>query len=227
MRQTQFVILILTLLIITTPALSDFQVLQSKRLEFKAAETDRSVFPDSFKIHLDAETITLNKSGKGEIESKGKPKRIFKIPLPGTKHGSDFIEKVIFGFDRNFLFLLYEISDGEGAISKLSKIDLGTYKILWTNTMSGFNPWIPLNKANSLYVTATGFIGKINLDTGKYSWKHVGFYERASSAFNSFIKPEIKEGTVIFTEETHKERKPFQIIVDDKSGKIIRIIRTE
>ena len=74
---------------------------------------------------------------------------------------------------------------------------------------------------NSLYVTTVGFVGKIDLDSGVYSWKHGNLY-KYPDVFHTFARPEINGSRVCFkeAESTYMTREPKTLIIDMKTGEV-------
>ena len=72
------------------------------------------------------------------------------------------------------------------------------------------------------YLTAIGFVGKVDLTSGAYVWRHDKLYRR-DGAFNSFELPEIQGDKVLFRESVDVgQRQPEVIRVRKSSGKIAR-----
>ena len=109
----------------------------------------------------------------------------------------------------------------------MAAIDLETLKTLWTRHIPGFNLGEPLAVGDSIYITALGFIGGASLKTGKFLWQYDGLYGSDDQAFNSFQKPQLQGGKIIFTEQaaSFSKRQPYQITVHPRSGIIYKNTR--
>lgn len=212
------------LLLLHTSAISVFsqkphKYLGKTSIEFKTMQSGFPLKTFDFKIALSEGILTLKITGEGMLQLKTGEKLPIKILLEKR----DQITAIQYGVDDKFLYLLFEVYDGEGAGSKISKLYRDTLEILWTNALHGFNCF---NSGESLgtrkfvYVTSTGFIGKIDLETGKFIWKHGNEIDIA--LFNSFKKPEKVGNKIIFTKDTNTKGTPYQIIVDDSSGEILK-----
>lgn len=161
-----------------------------------------------------------------EIKEDGRGTRtssstVFKLPLAK----GEIVDNVYFSAHKNDLIFVYGVSlggDGRGAVASFNST---TLKLKWKANISGFNVGKGLIENRFAYLTAIGFVAKIDLTTGKYVWKHDDLYNRnkTNGAFNSFEVPELDNNSVIFTEKTYDN--VINIIVADKtSGKITRTI---
>jgi outer membrane protein assembly factor BamB len=151
--------------------------------------------------------------GKGEFATAKGATR--KLVLPLDLNFS--IERIAYAEIGTELLLVCEESDGEGGAGFVTKIEESTLKIVWRATIPGFNVGEPLWRSGYLYLTAMGFIGKLDYRSGKYSWQHNGLYEKLF--FSAFDKPKIEEGKVYFSEGEKKGNRT--IVVDDATGRIL------
>lgn len=137
------------------------------------------------------------------------------------------IEEAHFFNYKTDLVIYYTDSDFESGSSYIECYDHNTYKLKWKNNIYGFNLTDPIILDNSTYVASFGFIGKLNLDNGKYFWKHENLYEETK--FNSFGSIEINDDKVYFSEGlwVRDTRTPGQIVVNDVTGEIVNIIKTK
>ena len=94
----------------------------------------------------------------------------------------------------------------------------------WKREIPAFNIGQGLIEDGNAYVTGIGFIGKLNLASGAYAWRHDDLY--IEDAFNSFELPEITGDVVLFKEsESHYRTRVASIQVEKGSGRIINISR--
>ena len=122
---------------------------------------------------------------------------------------------------KNDLLLLSEIDyQGYGA-GFIVRLDGKTLKTKWRREIPGFNIAQGLIEKKWAYLAAIGFIAKIDLETGKYLWKHDDLYRKyeESGAFNIFETPKSVNSLVLFKEEGENN----QIEVNKMSGKIIKV----
>lgn len=160
-----------------------------------------------------------------DITEKGRGKRnstVFQLP----KRPNEILSRVVyFAAQKNDLILLYEISAGGEGAGYIARFDGKTLKLKWKANISGFNVGKGLIENNFAYLTAIGFVGKINLLTGKYVWKHDNLYDwnRKKGAFNSFELPELEGGNVVFMEKNVYNQTNI-VVVNKMTGKIVRTI---
>jgi len=169
---------------------------------------------------------------KYEITNKGRGKRIsgknrvtkFRLSL----EGSEIIDGTIYFAEyKNDVLLLYETYEGGYGMGYIVCLNASNLRLKWRAFVYGFNVGQGLIENKFAYLTAIGFIGKVDLGTGKYVWKHEDLYRKydESGAFNSFLTPEIKDDIVIFKEDDDLNKGfDHQIQVNKSSGKIIRVL---
>jgi len=123
------------------------------------------------------------------------------------------------------LLLIAEVSNGEYGMGFIARLDGTTLRMKWKRVIPGFNVGRGLLDGAYVYVTGIGFVGKVNLQSGAYAWRHENLYRRTISAFNAFELPEVEGDVVIFREAAHYLRKKIAVIrVQRRRGKIISII---
>lgn len=169
-------------------------------------------------------------STKYEVLSSGQGKRIsdknavtkFRLPLGKNETVSS---NVFYAQHKTDLILLYEANIGGEGLGYIAAFDSASMKLKWKAVINGFNVGKGLLENQFAYLTAIGFVAKINLLTGKYVWKHDDLYSwnKNNGAFNSFEVPELDKSNVIFTEKTH-DNKVNIIVANKTSGRIIRTI---
>ncbi len=135
---------------------------------------------------------------------------------------SDFIESLSFlDFEDNIL-ILASITDNEGSGGSVYSLRKNNSQVKWVANIPGFNIGDVAIEDNYAYITAIGFISKLDLRSGKYIWKHTELYQ-TNRAFGSFDRPNIQGRTVIFRGSSSDGSVPKNIVVDKKSGKILAI----
>ncbi len=144
---------------------------KSKNFEINEGE-------DTLMVTLDKIAFTIMPNGR---LSWGKGKTSFiKLSTKVT------IDKAYLYKSKNTLFVFYIETDGEGATSRVEKIDLANIKKVWKAEIYGFNLGQPYIVDNCAYVTSIGNIGKIDLKTGKYLYRFQDLYDDEKGSFNSF-----------------------------------------
>jgi hypothetical protein len=173
------------------------------------------VCPDLFRLSLEDIKFVVSNYAKVELKNNE--------ILLNTGNKDLCISKLSYCSYMNMILLIYEKGSVDNVLSYISAYDKKTYKKLWTNQIGGFNYGEPLIQNENIYLTSIGYISKINLKTGKILWEHQGLFD---GHFNVFHKPQMDKKYIVFTENleyaTHLKTQKY-IIVDDKSGKIIKI----
>ena len=157
--------------------------------------------------------------------------RRFRLPVP-----SDYgIEKLWYGRWGSDLLIGYEFTDGEFAGGQLVRLDGRTLKRRWTADIPGGYIGPSLAEGSSLYLTAFGFVGRLNVETGRFVWRHTHLYEsrpgKQGHQFNSFRRPLLRGNRVIFIEDDGGETDAGGVAlnkylqVDKRTGRILKITR--
>jgi hypothetical protein len=174
-----------------------FQVLQ------RAGPIDApSAPPHSFS--LDGETFVVQSDGRGRRKPRGGRAQPFRLPVPKDCM-IDMIAEMWYGKRSGDLLLAYELSDGEFGTASFVRLDGRTLEPRWTAEVPGGNIGPPLVEGAHVYVTAIGFIGRLNLQTGQYAWRHSDLYQpfnraRGGDHFNAFLLPIVRKKEVLFVE---------------------------
>lgn len=77
----------------------------------------------------------------------------------------------------------------------------------------------------TLYVTAIGFVGKLDLNSGRFAWKNAEL-ARPGGMYTYFDRPRIEGGRVVFAGKPQDPANPFPdeskvLLVDDRTGAIL------
>ena len=172
----------------------------------------------------DNEEFQLKKSGMGWMKHGKGRSTSFKVSL---ERGEQLNRVVYFARFRGDLILICETTSGEYGGGLVARFNKSSLRRRWQASVPGFNVARGLMERGTVYVAAVGFIGKINLDTGKYIWKHDDLYRTydRSGAFNVFLPPRIKKELVVFREEDVLGRGfDHQMHVNRSTGKIVKVI---
>jgi len=124
------------------------------------------------------------------------------------------------------LLLICETYLNDGGSGFIARFDGSTLALKWKRHIPAFNVGQGLVHDKFAFVTAIGFVGKVNLDSGVFTWKHDNLYGQKDVAFNSFQAPQIAGNIIRFAESENYLRKTLaRIDVDVKTGKIVKIER--
>ena len=120
------------------------------------------------------------------------------------------------------MLLFCEETDHDISTSSLFKINLDDHSLEWSSEIQGGNLGLPIISNSNIYVISAGSVGKIDLNTGNYIWKHWGLYDSNIRSFNYFDTILIQGDTIEFISKQRDGAD--KVIVNDKTGQIIRII---
>ena len=111
----------------------------------------------------------------------------------------------------NDILLLYEITDGDSGWSKLTrfKYSNNTLKNILDVKIGGFGLTGGLVEEHYIYLATLGTIGKFDLDTGNFAWKHNDIYTKYQiEIFSEIIK---NDKNIYFIEGGHNNRRKIEV----------------
>ncbi len=203
-----FSLCIMLFLLLTTAASSNAEELAVDYFERR-----------EFAFAFDKKDCRLFMNGMGSCKDPEGKTVEFNLALEEPDHISALY---VFNYSGK-LCLVYEVHDYESGMWKVVVLDSKSFRTVWSAQISGFNIGEGLISGNFLYVTARGFVGKIDLDTGNYVWQHDEL-SRPPDLFNNFERPVLgNDGYVYFTEgePSYYKRKPVTLKVYDLTGDIL------
>jgi hypothetical protein len=187
--------------------------------EARAVNSHATGAPEAFEFEVHGFSYHIRQNGNGWRKKKEKT-RGFNLRLD---HGG--LGRVYFNDYGGRLLLVCEVGDGESGGGFVTLLQQPSMRARWKQSFPAFNVGQPLREGRHLYVTGTGFVGKLDLDTGEFDWLHEDLYDKREGApkhFNSFETPEIDGETVLFRERAVYNPRQT-LVIDKKSGKIIRV----
>ncbi len=129
----------------------------------------------------------------------------------------DYIENLTYyGYDQ-YLLIIYQIASeehGGGVVALLNPTD-GAF--VWSKKIPGFNLNAGPVEGDAMYVTAIGFVGRIDLNQGEFVWHHEGLFQQNGS-FSSFKAPRIQGDTIIFSEEDLMKTRLKALVLNKNTG---------
>ena len=186
---------------------------------FQKAKQTGAVTSAVFDFELSGYSYHIAANGNGR-RMKGDRARGFNLHLDRGYH----IESVYYSEHDGDLLLDCGVSDEESGAGLIVRLEQPSMRTLWRQQVPAFNTGEPLRAGGHLYVTGIGFVGALDIKTGEYAWKHAGLYGRGrADAFNSFVVPELKGVEVLFKEMPVYNVPARTVVVNKKSGKIVRI----
>jgi len=178
---------------------------------------------EKWSFSIGEDKYEINKSGCGKKTEGNNSVANFCFSI----EDADYIDRVIYFAEyKKDLLLVAELSFGPDGGGFIIRLDGKTLKTKWRTAIPSFNVAQGLIEDNSAYLAAVGYAAKINLDTGKYLWKHKDFYRKykEDGAFNIFETPKIAESIIVFTENQDDYNRPPNVIKFNKnSGKVIEV----
>jgi hypothetical protein len=194
-----------------------FEVTQEADLDPKDEYT-----PQYFLLRFENSCFQLNNNGELFKVSNGEKTSWGIVPIEKGWRIYPSVRYLPYG---NSIVCIYQITDEDCGCAGIFSFDTQSKRLLWHTRPHGFpgNIGEGLRQGKFLYFTGIGFVGKLNLDTGKVAWSHGFLYEKKDGAFNFFKVPKIEGGIVVFTEKLHPNLKRAirSIRVDIKTGKIL------
>ena len=190
---------------------------------FLSSEGRPETYPAYFEFSISGNDYRIPIEGNGSVTTSDGKRHFFNLRLSGELLTGSRLYYADYNGD---LLLISDVGNIEYASGFIARLDLNTMRLKWKTSLPGFNVGTGIIDQRNVYVTAIGFIGKINLETGKYLWKHSNLYGQKTGAFNSFDVPEVRGKMVVFKEiQTYSWKKVAQINVDRATGRIVTIDR--
>lgn len=198
-------------------------------ITFLQADQDRVFEPEKFTFSLGNENYVVSNVGGGTRIRSGQGSQDFRI-----KVDEGVIEKTFYFNHDNDLILVYELNDGESGWGSAVCLDQKTLKQKWLAEIPHFNIGKGLIEENFVYLTAIGFVAKLDLNSGRYIWRHDNLYkagrynstgEREADFFNSFVQPQVERDVVLFQEsepytgKSMTKRAPVILRINKYTGK--------
>lgn len=197
----------------------------------RASKTSADSAPDAAAFEFEAGGFKYHVVANGNgRRTKGERVRRFNLRLDGR----DYVEGLRFAVYEGDLLLVCELYDGETRTGLVALLEQPSMRALWSSPVPAAAVGEPLRDGHSLYLTAFGFVARLDLRTGEYLWHHEELdgahpgrgaapaRPEAAPPFNSFETPELSRDAVLFRERP-VYNPPRTLVVDKKTGKILRI----
>ena len=191
---------------------SEVQILGAKKFEFKNLERPIE------------DTLILKSDNKDFLIT---PLGLFKtFDKDSIQLETDLIVNRAFLHEtKKYFYVFFTDTDHDGATSWIQKISKSPLKTEYVEQIQGFNLGQPMILGETAYVSAIGFIGKIDLKSGMYDWKHHNLYDNEKYSFNSFDTVLINKTQIEFVSENYRGKAVDKVVVDDQTGEIKEIIK--
>jgi hypothetical protein len=146
--------------------------------------------PDTFSFLADGERYLVDPEGRALRLTAAQTIQRFALPLDTGMH----VERLGFTRFQGDPVFLYQQTDNEGASGFVARFNANTFQRKWLVRVPGFSVGFALLEDADLYLTCIGFVGKLDLSTGKYAWRHDNLYQ--TEGFNNFGRPRVSGDTV-------------------------------
>jgi len=165
--------------------------------------------PDRFSFSVAGFQYSITARGLGLRSALGRAPQRFQLRLErGT-----WIERLSYLPLERDIILVYENADSESGAGIAVRLTGEGLQARWSAHIPSFNIGEAVMERDHLYLTALGFIAKLNLTTGRYAWVHKDLY--VDGRFNSFKRPVVGDAVVKFTDGANT------ITVDKRSGVLV------
>ncbi len=167
-----------------------------------------------FEFSVAGSQFRIQANGLGSRRSGSRPLQRFHLRL-----NDEYLSQRLFFCDLGAdLLIVAEASDGDGANGFVFRIERGNLTTRWRQVVPGFNVAQPVKDGRTVYVSGIGFIGAIDLLSGKYKWRHSNLYD--AGEFNEFAPAVLNGNLALFREPAHSI--DSAIAVDIGTGQIVR-----
>lgn len=173
---------------------------------------------NTYRFTLGNTDLSVTDNGGGvQTDAAGRSRKL-KLPVPS---GMWLGGPVYFApYQQDFL-IQYGLSSGEESSAKLLRLDGLSLDVKWVVGGVPFNMTPGLIQGGFLYVTGIGFVGAIDLDTGRYAWCVRDLY-KGENIFAAFQEPTIEGDTLTAQDKlvAAQDGTPYFIKVDWKHKKV-------
>jgi hypothetical protein len=184
--------------------------------------------PERFTCTLGPDQVQVTREGDVRWSGPGHRSVEVRVPLAkGAKQG--LVRDLWCGLSDGDLLLLHHSTcfgpEGDFIQGGAVRVAATTGLVQWSARVQG-NTGDALRSGKFLYVTGIGFVGKLDIQSGRYAWQHTKLY-RSPGIYNSFDKPRRDGVRVIFPAFHANMGKPVPdawpkgLVVHDESGKIL------
>ena len=174
--------------------------------------------PSSFEFSTTDHKYKIAANGRGRRSGTGVGLQSFNLRL----HEGDTLQRnIYYAPHEGDVVLICEVSDGESGAGFITRLDGRSLRMKWKRAIPAFNVGEGLIEGDHAYLTAIGFVAKLNLHSGNFAWKHVDLYRDGD--FNSFEAPRVEGDTVLFKEVVTYDEPAKTLKVQKRSGKIVSV----
>jgi len=173
--------------------------------------------PSEFQFALGRFSYHVKPNGNGQ-RVKGEETRRFSLHFgPG-----DDIKYLYFAGYSGGVLLTCEVIGEYGGTSYAVRLDQPSMRARWTVNIPATQTGEPARDGSRLYVTGKNFAGALDLESGELLW-YVDKFPGREGEFDSFDAPEPRGREVLFRTRPVYNAKARTIVVNVKTGKIVRV----
>jgi hypothetical protein len=125
------------------------------------------------------------------------------------------------GGDR--VVIAYQAQNDEIVVSRIVSLALPGLDLNWEARIDALNLGLPATDIAYAYMTAAGFVGKIDLATGRWAWRLEDLTKKFKR-FESFGQPIVGRGVVKVSEdqsEAFEHGGSLTLVLDGETGEIL------
>jgi hypothetical protein len=163
------------------------------------------------------QTISVSAIGGAEVAGSGT-----RFSLP---YASALSERIYSAAYHGDLVVLFGVSNGENGWGGVARLQPPDFHVVWHVKIPSFNVGPGAIDGSSLYVSASGFVARVDLEGGRYLWQHGGLYDATDRRFNAFLVPLVTRSEALFYEQVGLEgaasRAPKMVRVQKDSGAFV------
>ena len=160
----------------------------------------------SFKYHV-------ARNGLGNRTDGDSPARPFNLHLSK----GDYIRALYYAEYHGDALLLIEVSNGAYGAGFILRVGGALPDIKWKQAIPGINVGRGLLDDDFAYITAKGFVAKVDLRSGGYAWRHDDV--ESGSAFDAFDPPGLDGSKVLFPSRGRGSKAALS--VNKQTGRIL------
>lgn len=188
--------------------------------EAKEVRASGAPAAEAFEFEMNGFAYHIKSNGNGR-RAKGSKVRGFNLHLDD----GEVVARLFYAEFGGDLLLLLHTDIAGVRLGFVTRLEQPSMRGRWRQRIPDGDVGRPLRDGHDLYVTGSGFVGRLDLRTGEYAWQHDDLeVERGAEPkpLHTFDEPEIDGDAVLFRERpVYNPRRT--LVVNRKTGKIIRV----
>lgn len=209
--------LIVMALLCAAPGLAQQEASGSKPTEPRLFEFPMAVAQGrrviAFEFPVAGFKYHVARNGLGNRTDGDSPARPFNLHLSK----GDYIRALYYAEYQGDALLLIEVSNGAYGAGFLLRVGGSLPDIKWKQAIPGINVGRGLLDDDFAYITAKGFVAKVDLRSGSYAWRHEDLEN--GSTFQAFDPPGLDGNKVLFP--SRGQGRKAALAVNKQTGRIL------